>query len=172
MADNTTLNTGTGGDVIATDDIGGVKFPRSKITIGANGTNDGDVSAANPMPTTEAPATSGGLVMAKLISAATTNATSVKGSAGQVYAIEAFSTANTAVYLKLFNLSAAPTVGSDSPVKILTVPGNTRGAGLVINWDKGIAFSTGIAFCLTTGVSDSDTGAVVANEIIVNVGYK
>ncbi len=50
MADNTTLNTGSGGDTIASDDIGGVKFPRSKITIGADGTNDGDVSSANPLP--------------------------------------------------------------------------------------------------------------------------
>ena len=50
MSDNTTLNTGSGGDTIATDDIGGVKFPRSKITLGADGVNDGDVSSANPLP--------------------------------------------------------------------------------------------------------------------------
>ena len=50
MPDNTTLNSGTGGDTIATDDIGGVKFPRSKLVIGADGANDGDVSAANPLP--------------------------------------------------------------------------------------------------------------------------
>jgi hypothetical protein len=52
VADNTTLNSGSGGDVIASDDIGGVKYPRSKIVIGADGTNDGDVSAANPLPIT------------------------------------------------------------------------------------------------------------------------
>ena len=50
MADNTILNTGTGGDTIATDDIAGVKYPRSKIVIGADGTNDGDVSSSNPLP--------------------------------------------------------------------------------------------------------------------------
>ena len=50
MADNTTLDTGTGGDVIATDDIAGVKYPRSKITLGADGVNDNDVSATNPLP--------------------------------------------------------------------------------------------------------------------------
>lgn len=51
MADNTTLNAATtSGDVLATDDIAGVKYPRSKIVIGADGTNDGDVSATNPMP--------------------------------------------------------------------------------------------------------------------------
>lgn len=51
MADNTTLNSGSGGDVIATDDIGGVKYPRTKIVVGADGVNGGDVSSANPLPT-------------------------------------------------------------------------------------------------------------------------
>jgi hypothetical protein len=51
MADNTTLNTGVGGDTIATDDIGGVKFQRIKLIHGNDGVNDGDVSATNPLPT-------------------------------------------------------------------------------------------------------------------------
>jgi hypothetical protein len=54
MADNTILNTGAGGDTIATDDILGIKYPRSKIVIGADGVNGGDVSSANPMPVTAA----------------------------------------------------------------------------------------------------------------------
>ncbi len=37
MADNTTLNTGSGGDVIASDDITGVKHQRVKISLGADG---------------------------------------------------------------------------------------------------------------------------------------
>lgn len=51
MADNTTLNSGTGGDIIATDDIGGVKYQRNKITLGTDGVNSGDISSSNPMPT-------------------------------------------------------------------------------------------------------------------------
>lgn len=50
MADNTRLNAGTTGDDIATDDIGGIKYPRSKLVIGEDGVNDGDVSSANPLP--------------------------------------------------------------------------------------------------------------------------
>lgn len=53
MADNTTLPVPTtSGDVIATDDIGGVKFQRVKLTLGADGVNNGDVSASNPVPVT------------------------------------------------------------------------------------------------------------------------
>ena len=50
MADNTTLSSGSGGDTIATDDIGGVKFQRVKIVEGADGSNDGDICDANPLP--------------------------------------------------------------------------------------------------------------------------
>ena len=52
MADNTTINPGSGGDLIATDEIAGIKYPRSKITLGADGQNDGDVSSSNPLPVT------------------------------------------------------------------------------------------------------------------------
>lgn len=50
MADNTKIDAGTSGDLIATDDINGVKFQRVKIALGADGVNDGDVSSDNPMP--------------------------------------------------------------------------------------------------------------------------
>jgi hypothetical protein len=51
VADNTTLNPGTGGDVVASDDIGpGVKYQRVKLTMGADGVNEGDVASGNPMP--------------------------------------------------------------------------------------------------------------------------
>lgn len=51
MADNTQLPVpSTNGDVIATDDIGGVKFQRIKMILGADGVNDGDVSSSNPVP--------------------------------------------------------------------------------------------------------------------------
>lgn len=50
MADNTELNPGTGGNIAATDDIEGVHFQRVKLTLGADGVNDGDVSSTNPIP--------------------------------------------------------------------------------------------------------------------------
>ena len=50
MPDNTQINPGVGGDVIRTDDIGGVKFPVSKLALGNDGVNDGLVSTTNPLP--------------------------------------------------------------------------------------------------------------------------
>ena len=53
MADNTVLNTGSGGDTIATDDIGGVKHQRVKIQYGTDGSAT-DVSDTNPLPIDDA----------------------------------------------------------------------------------------------------------------------
>lgn len=55
MADNLTAlaNTGTGTDILATDEIGGVHYPRAKMGFGADG-DFADVSAGNPLPVTAA----------------------------------------------------------------------------------------------------------------------
>jgi hypothetical protein len=135
--------------------------------VGIDQTTPGTTNAVQAVP-----GTSGGLSMSKVISAASTNATSVKSSAGQVYSVQAFNTNAAARYLKLYNKASAPTVGTDTPVKTLLIPGNTAGTGFVINWPAGIAFSTGIAIALTTGIADSSTGAVAASEIVVNIDYK
>jgi len=50
MADNTVLNAGSGGDTMASDDIGGIKFQRVKLIHGADGVNAGDVATGNPLP--------------------------------------------------------------------------------------------------------------------------
>jgi hypothetical protein len=49
MADNVGYTPGTGATVSA-DEILGILFQRIKLTLGADGVNDGDVSSSNPMP--------------------------------------------------------------------------------------------------------------------------
>lgn len=53
MADNTTINSMSGGDVIATDDIAGVKYQRIKISWGVDGSAV-DASDTNPLPVVDA----------------------------------------------------------------------------------------------------------------------
>lgn len=84
MADNTLLNSGSGGDTLATDDIGGIKYPRSKIVIGADGSNDGDVSSANPLPVSLATVpshavTNAGTFAVQAAQSGTWNVTNVSG---------------------------------------------------------------------------------------------
>jgi hypothetical protein len=50
MADNTPSTPAAGGDVIATDDIGGIKHQRVKVEFGADGSAS-DVSNSTPLPT-------------------------------------------------------------------------------------------------------------------------
>lgn len=102
-------------------------------------------------------------------SAATTNATNTKASAGTVWSVLA-SNINAAVrYLKLYNKASAPTVGTDVPVLTIPIP-----AGGVVQIDpgsNGIRFATGISWALTTAAADSDTTAVAASEIKVVISY-
>lgn len=50
MADNLELNLMAGGGKVATDEIAGIHYQRMKITLGADGVDDGDVSESNPIP--------------------------------------------------------------------------------------------------------------------------
>lgn len=101
-------------------------------------------------------------------SAASTNGTVVKASAGSLHSITA-SNINAAIrYLKFYN-STTVTVGTTTPVLTLAIP-----AGGFINLNFGTPghrFTTGICLGITTGAADSDTGAVAAGEIKVLTGY-
>lgn len=145
-------------------------------TILSNQSSGGSVGAGSADSGTTrvvlAPATSGGYTISKTLSAATTNATSVKASAGQVYGWYVSNINASPAYFKLYNKASAPTVGTDVPVMTITIPGNATGAGSNINWVHGIAFATGIAFAITTGATTADTGAVALNEVIINLLYK
>lgn len=117
------------------------------------------------------PLTTGGCTISRILSGASTNATSIKGSAGQVYGVFAINLNAAVRYLKFYNKATSPTVGSDTPVLTLPIPASTTGAGFWIGLPQGIAFSTGVACAITTGVADADTGSVAANEIIVHTFY-
>lgn len=60
--------------------------------------------------------------VATLNSAATTNATSVKATAGNIYTITLSNNGAAAAYFKLYNKATAPTVGTDTPLDVITIP--------------------------------------------------
>lgn len=164
------LNTGTRSAgtlrvTVATDDV----VPASQ-----NGTwtvQPGNTANTTPWLVTDTPAASGGLSKFHLVSAASTNATNVKASAGQVFCITAFNLNASPRYLKFHNTSGTPTAGS-GVTDTYMIPGNAVGAGVVINIDKGVAFATGIGISIVTGITDADATAVAASEIVVNIYYK
>lgn len=118
------------------------------------------------------PRVNSGLSISSAISAASDNATSVKASAGQVYHIDVFNNSTNIAYLKLYNKATAPTCGTDTPVARYLIPANASGTGAVIEISNGLSFSTGIGYCLVTGIADNDDTGVSANAYLIDIGYK
>lgn len=80
MSDNTTLNLGTGGDVIASDDVAGVKYQVVKLATGADGAAD-LVSNSAPIPVSDA---GGALTVDGTVAATQSGAWSVTNVSGTV----------------------------------------------------------------------------------------
>lgn len=116
------------------------------------------------------PVTSGGLTFTHFVAAASDNATSLKGSAGQVYDVDIFNNAAYPVYVKLYNKATSPTsCGATSLVKVIGVQAGT-GRNLVE--PNGLAFGTGIGYCVTKGITDADDTAVLISDATVDIAYK
>lgn len=102
-----------------------------------------------------------------LSAAASTNATSAKASAGSVHGISGYNAAAAGRYLKFYDKASAPTVGTDTPRKTVYLPATTAFAISMRDY-----YATGIAYALTTGVADNDTGALTAADILgLNIDY-
>lgn len=113
--------------------------------------------------------TTGGSTPSHALSAATTNATSLKASAGLVYGITISNTNAAARYFKLYDKASSPNVGTDTPKSTIQIPANATVARV---YPVGLTFTLGIAYAATTGVADSDTGATGVNDLSMDVDYK
>ena len=103
-----------------------------------------------------------------------TTAVVLKASAGTLYGVQLAGLGSAPAYLKLYNATSA-TCGSGTPVKRLMIPAASaaaNGAGSNISFGpQGIAFGTGITYCVTTGIADTDTTAPAASTFLVNVDW-
>jgi hypothetical protein len=171
VADNFTANAGSGGSTFASDDIGGVQYPRVKISHGADGSAT-DASTASPMPVQVIGQAASGCSVFRSLDLDETEE-DVKTSAGTVYGVWFSNMATSTRFLKFYNATAANvTVGTTTPVLTLALPGNTSDdISGVFSIAQGIAFSTAITVAATTGIADNDTGAPSANDVLVNVFY-
>lgn len=104
---------------------------------------------------------------------ATNNAVNVKNGPGKVYAIRAINVGATLVYVKTYNLSAAPNPAAATVFDCFPVPADSGslGAGFIQEWDGGVIYDTGIGFAVVTGFSDTDNTAIAANQVKLTVYY-
>jgi hypothetical protein len=102
-----------------------------------------------------------------------TNATSVKSSAGAIFNMIIHNThsgggANNSIAFRLYNKSTAPVVGTDIPMIVIHVPPSQSKE---INFTSGITFTNGIAYSLTDGDALLDATAVSADGVQLYIGY-
>ena len=137
-----------------------------------NSNNNGRATSGNSSPVVPPAAAS----TWHLVSAASTNATSVKGSAATLFSCQLGNIDSTVVYLKIYNKATSPTVGTDTPVKTLIIPKAATaadGAGSNITFGPGgLALGTGFAAAITAGITVADTTAVSASKVIINCDYE
>lgn len=128
------------------------------------------VSSLKAVRTALLAATDGGATPWSFLSTAAVQASSVKASAGQVYALHFFNDTATIAYVRLYDMATAP-AATDTPVWRGMVPANTSAAGFVIPIPPGLKFGTGIGIRVTAGIADNDATALSANQIMGNVIY-
>lgn len=110
----------------------------------------------------------GGLTKSRVVSAATTNSTNVRASAGTFFKVCLTNTTTAAKFLKLYDKATAPTVGTDTPVLTVVIPANTSANGGLLELnsaDMGVLFSLGIGYGITGLVADADTTATAAGDV-------
>lgn len=115
------------------------------------------------------PQTSGGLTMSHLVTAATNNATSLKATAGQLYGASVYNNAGYPVFLKFYNKATAPAPATDTVVYEVAAQAGTERE---VHTEEGLAFSTGIAFAVVKGISDTDNTSVAVSDASIDLVYK
>lgn len=100
-----------------------------------------------------------------LSSTATTNDTLVLTGTSGLSAFHASNNGAAVAYVKLYNKATAP-ASTDVPAMIIPVPAGGVSAPLTPGF-HGFRFALGLGIRITTGIADTDTGAVAAGQVKV-----
>lgn len=134
------------------------------------------ISGTQPVSGTVTATVTGGTVVgvaptttnAILSSAATTNGTVAKASAGTIYGLTVSNTGAAVAFVKLHN-STTITVGTTAVALTVPVP---AGGVVSLAWGtQGMRYATGICYSITNLAADTDTTAVALNQVKVNLSY-
>jgi len=118
--------------------------------------------------------TAGGWTPKWFVAANNDNATNLKPSSGIVHAVQVFGIGSAPAWLKFYDKASSPTCASDTIVKQIMIPAastaaNGAGAiGTVID----AQFSTGISYCVVTGIAANDDTSPAAATFVVNIDWK
>jgi len=120
------------------------------------------------IPVTVVSGATGGDTTFHLVSAASTNATNIKASAGKVTGWYVYNSNANARKVAFHNTAGTPTAGASIHSSIV-IPGL---AAANVSFPDGIDFGTGIAITTVTDLTDAGATAVALNDLIINIYYK
>lgn len=128
----------------------------------------GNTANTTPWLVTESPAASGGLTNFHLVSAATTNLTNIKASAGQLYCWYIYNGNAAMRKVALHNTAGTPTAGASVAISFPIPAGSAANACI----NGGLPFNTGIGLSTVIEAADNGTTAVGLNDLVINLWYK
>jgi hypothetical protein len=175
VADGANVTQGAIADVAVTGDVNGTISAKLRgiskmLALAFSVANNWfAVSIQNALLTvTVVPAASGGCSNYHAVSLGSTNAANIKATPGQVYGVHVYNNASYPVYVKLYNVAGAPTVGTSTVVKTIGVQAGTSRDVLI---PLGEAFATGIGVSITKGIADNDATAVLASDCVIDIEW-
>lgn len=104
-----------------------------------------------------------------VVAAATTNAASIKASAGNLRGLSFYNNAAYPIYVKFHNTAGTPTAGS-GVVRTFGVQAGTQ-CDIAIP-GGGIAFATGIGLTIVRDLADAGTTATAASDCVGEIYYE
>lgn len=143
-------------------------------------------SSITPLLVTLSPITSGAMGSTSTpftyVSSSSTNSNSVKAAAGTIYGFYAFNSTVAPKFLKIYNVSSAPTAGTTAagtgwgPNNICLTFGipastGTGGAGAQHALPYPVYASNGIGFTIVANPNATDTGTIGNNDVVLTLYY-
>ena len=114
--------------------------------------------------------TSGGTPLFFLQPTASDNHAVIKAGAGTVWKITVTNNSGTTNYIRLYNATTG-FAGCGSATGLM-YQAAVISPGIADSYAQGIAFSTGISICVTSGYATTDTTNATASAMSVNVAYQ
>lgn len=113
-------------------------------------------------------ATAPGNSITTINSAASTNATVVKNTAGNLYSISAMNTSASTKFVRIYSKSTTPTVGTDVPIMVIAIPATSSKE---ITYTPALRIGSGIGVAITGGAAATDSTAVAAGDVQLLVSF-
>jgi len=104
-----------------------------------------------------------------VVTAATTNAASVKASPGYLRGWSCFNASAGTIYVKLHNTAGTPTAGASVAYVIAVPPGFPVSRTLP---GRGRQFSVGIGITVVTGITDASAVAVALSDAVIELEFE